>query len=165
MFRHPFPSWPRSRSSPPRPAGLAGAVAALDAAAAPLGLAPASDRPWHETLHGKLLPQTGDDAFLVVAVVGGTNIGKSVVFNHLAGTKASASSPTASGTKHPTCLVPVGFGDSHSLAEVFPGFTPVRVDPEDPAAALRADDRDLLFWDESAAVPLEPAGPRHPGRR
>ena len=33
---------------------------------------------------------------VLVAIVGGTNIGKSVLFNHLAGEVASASSPLAS---------------------------------------------------------------------
>ena len=136
---------------------LADAVADLDRQAAPLGLPPAAARPWHETLHGKLLPQLpgpgGGGAFLVVAVVGGTNLGKSLIFNHLAGFAASASSKFASGTKHPTCLVPAGFAATHRLEEVFPGFEPVRRDAADPDAALRADDRDLLFWDESDAVP------------
>jgi len=88
-----------------------------------------------------------------VAVVGGTNIGKSLIFNHLAGFEASSSSKFASGTKHPTCLTPEGFGETHRLEDVFPGFTPVRIDSDNPDAALEADDRDLLFWDESAAVP------------
>ena len=129
------------------------AVAALAAEARPLGLGEVNERPWAELLRGKLGPQLSDAAFLVVAVVGGTNIGKSVVFNHLARAKASASSPLASGTKHPTCLVPPGFADRHDLAAIFDGFTLVRRDPDDPEAVLRADGRDLLFWDESEAVP------------
>ncbi|QDT17413.1 GTPase [Alienimonas californiensis] len=136
---------------------LAEAVSALDRHAGALDLRPAKERPWHETLHGKLLPQLpgpgGGGAFLVVAVVGGTNIGKSLIFNHLAGFEASSSSKFASGTKHPTCLVPTGFGESHRLEEIFPGFTPTKLDERDPDAALRADDRDLLFWAESDAVP------------
>lgn len=35
---------------------------------------------WYEVLRQKLAPQLGDRAYLVAAVVGGTNIGKSVVF-------------------------------------------------------------------------------------
>ena len=132
---------------------LADATDRLDSAARPLGLAPASSRPWHEVLHGKLVPQSGGGAHLVCAVVGGTNIGKSVVFNHLVGERASASSPTASGTKHPTCLAPRGFAQRHDLSETFPGFDLVPLTGENRAAALAADDRDLLFWAESDAVP------------
>ena len=132
---------------------LSEAVDRLDSAARPLGVAPAEGRPWFDTLHRKLLPQAVGSPHLVVAVVGGTNIGKSVVFNHLAGEKASASSPTASGTKHPTCLVPRGFAERHDLGETFPGFTLVPVSGDDPDAALTADERDLLFWAESDAIP------------
>ncbi|MFH5804447.1 GTPase [Alienimonas sp. DA493] len=136
---------------------LAEAVAELDRQADGLELTPAAKRPWHETLHGKLLPQLpgpgGGGAFLVVAVVGGTNIGKSLIFNHLAGFPASSSSKFASGTKHPTCLAPAGFSQSHRLEDIFPGFVPTKIDEQDPDAALRADDRDLLFWAESDAVP------------
>ena len=49
---------------------------------------------------------TRGDVPLVAAVVGGTNIGKSAVFNQLAGDNASAVSPLAAGTKHPVCLGP-----------------------------------------------------------
>src|SRR5712691_10658106 len=88
---------------------LDAAVRQLESQAGLLQLPPLSRRDWFELLDRKLLPQLTDDAFLVVAVVGGTNIGKSVIFNHLAGGRASATSPFASGTKHPVCLVPPGF--------------------------------------------------------
>ncbi len=101
---------------------LSRAIVALDARCGDARLAPLVGREWYELLTRKLLPQLSDQSYLVVAVVGGTNIGKSVVFNHLAGFRASATSPLASGTKHPTCLVPKGFRESHNLQEVFPGF-------------------------------------------
>ncbi|NNJ24214.1 GTPase [Alienimonas chondri] len=136
---------------------LADSVAELDRQARVLEVPPTTERAWYDTLHGKLLPQLpgpgGGGAFLVVAVVGGTNLGKSLIFNHLAGYAASSSSKFASGTKHPTCLVPTGFSETHRLEEVFPGFVPVRIDADDADAALRADDRDLLFWAESDVVP------------
>lgn len=53
----------------------------------------------------KLLPQIAADPVLIVAVVGGTNIGKSLIFNQLAGESASAVSPLAAGTRHPVCLI------------------------------------------------------------
>src|SRR5690606_1511929 len=58
---------------------LSAAVDELDRKAAPLGLPPVIDREWYELLHRKLLPQLGASPFLIVAVVGGTNIGKSVI--------------------------------------------------------------------------------------
>ena len=71
---------------------LDAALIALNHQAALLQLPPLAGREWYDLLRQKLLPQLRDDAFLVVAVVGGTNIGKSVIFNHLAGCKASATS-------------------------------------------------------------------------
>ena len=67
----------------------------LEHSARSLQLPALAGREWFDLLHRKLLPQLNDDAYLIVAVVGGTNIGKSVVFNHIAGFRASASSPLA----------------------------------------------------------------------
>jgi len=106
---------------------------------------------WFQLLEQKLLPQMTDSAFLVAAVVGGTNLGKSVVFNHLAETRASATSPLASGTKHPVCLVPSGFEETRSLAGVFPGFE-LR-DWSSADAALDDIEQDVLFWRHSEEMP------------
>lgn len=130
---------------------LTAALRELDALAQPLQLPPLDVREWHEVLHRKLLPQLGDQSFLVVAVSGGTNIGKSVVFNHLAGFRASASSPLASGTKHPVCLVPAGFADRHDLAALFPGFVLERW--TEAAQALDDSPEHRLFWREGAELP------------
>lgn len=108
-------------------------------------------REWYELLTRRLEPQLGNDSFLIVAVVGGTNIGKSVIFNHIAGERISATSPMASGTKHPTVIVPTGFAERVNLQQLFPGFelTPWS-DAEQP---LATDERHLLFWRESDATP------------
>jgi hypothetical protein len=106
---------------------------------------------WFQLLEQKLLPQMTDSAFLVAAVVGGTNLGKSVVFNHLAGTRASATSPLASGTKHPVCLVPSGFEETRKLADVFPDFE-LR-DWSSADAALEEITQDVLFWRPSENMP------------
>ncbi len=101
-------------------------------------------REWYELLTRKLIPQLVDDPYIVAAVVGGTNIGKSVVFNHLAGCSASATSPLASGTRHPTCLVPPGFPERHELSLIFQGFT---VESWSTAEApLQDDEEHKLFW-------------------
>ena len=101
-------------------------------------------REWYELLRQKLLPQLLDDAFLVVAVCGGTNIGKSVIFNHLAGSRAAATSPLASGTKHPTCLIPPGFSERHNVEAIFGGFQ--LEERTDPDAALQERPEHMLFW-------------------
>lgn len=106
---------------------------------------------WYELLRQKLLPQLGSDAWLVAAVVGGTNIGKSVVFNHLAGCRASSTSPLASGTKHPVCLVPDGFTETHQLSEVFPDFQ--LHEWSDADHALRDSDQHDLFWRTASELP------------
>ena len=62
-----------------------------------LRIDPLAGREWFELLTQKLRPQLSDDAYLVAAVVGGTNLGKSVIFNHIASCRASGTSPLASG--------------------------------------------------------------------
>ncbi len=106
---------------------------------------------WYELLRQKLVPQLGAEAWLVVAVVGGTNIGKSVVFNHLAGCRASATSPLASGTKHPVCLVPKGFTDHQDLQSIFPDFQ--LHEWSDADQALRETEDHQLYWRTAPDLP------------
>lgn len=131
-------------------AELAEAVRELDESAALLKLGALEGREWYELLRQKLVPQLCDHAYLVAAVVGGTNIGKSAIFNHIAGSRASETSPLASGTKHPVCLVPPRFGDQRRLADVFPGF---ELQPWSEGAPLRDDERHLLYWHGSTETP------------
>ncbi len=112
---------------------------------------PLTSREWYDLLRQKLLPQLGSDSWLVVAVVGGTNIGKSVVFNHLAGCRASSSSPLASGTKHPVCLIPEGFTATHQLADIFPDFQLHEWSEADQS--LLESDQNLLFWRVTRQLP------------
>ena len=127
------------------------ALITLEREAALLQPAPLAGREWFELLRQKLIPQLGEQAFLVVAVVGGTNIGKSVIFNHLAGSRASATSPLASGTKHATCLVPEGFDAQHNLQDVFPDFELHKW--SDAALALEESDTHRLFWRVAKELP------------
>ncbi len=106
---------------------------------------------WYELLRQKLLPQLGSEAWLVAAVVGGTNIGKSVIFNHLAGCRASSTSPLASGTKHPVCLVPEGFTERRDLAGIFPDFE--LQEWSDADHALRETSDHELFWRMAPELP------------
>lgn len=107
-------------------------------------------REWFEILQRKLIPQLSDNVYLVAAVVGGTNIGKSVIFNHLVNQQASAISPLASQTRHPVCLVPENFEQKHDLEKIFEGFdvTPWS-SQEDP---LKQDKQHLLFWKHSESL-------------
>lgn len=127
------------------------AIRSLTDACQLLELQPLANREWYELLEKKLLPQLNDDTFLVVAVVGGTNIGKSVIFNHVAGFNASSTSPLASGTKHPVCLVPPSLADANRLKSVFPSFELCQ--STDAAGALEADENDILYWREDNQVP------------
>ncbi len=127
------------------------ALIRLEREATLLQPAPLAGREWFELLRQKLIPQLGEQAFLVVAVVGGTNIGKSVIFNHLAGSRASATSPLASGTKHATCLVPEGFDAQHNLQNVFPDFE--LHEWSNAALALEESDTHRLFWRVAKELP------------
>ena len=61
------------------------ALAALEPQAAAAGVASPAGQEWFDLLHNKLLAQLDLPPLLVVAIVGGTNIGKSVIFYHLSG--------------------------------------------------------------------------------
>lgn len=127
------------------------ALATLEPAAASIGVPPAVDDEWRQLLMHKLVPQARGDVPLVVAVVGGTNIGKSAVFNQLAGENASAVSPLAAGTKHPVCLAPLSAADEALLRSLFPGF--VLQAWSAAGEALEAADEHYLFWRACAALP------------
>lgn len=130
---------------------LSGGLAALADAAGALGVPRPDGAEWYELLRHKLLPQADTEPVLVVAVVGGTNIGKSCVFNHLSGEAASAVSPLAAGTRHPVCLAPPHRAREDELARLFEGFTLRRwTSEQDP---LSTADEHLLFWREGRHVP------------
>lgn len=116
-----------------------------------VGVPSPSGEEWYDLLERKLLPQMEAPPLLVVGVVGGTNIGKSLLFNQLAGEVASAVSPFAAGTKHPVCLVPPDAANPDLLARIFEGFT-LRAwrSPED---ALAESAENLLFWRIGTNVP------------
>lgn len=104
--------------------GLAAAVRKLDAIGQEMGLAPAERAEWHGNLFQKLLPQLSAEPFLVVAVTGGTNTGKSAVFNHLVGSRTSLVDPNATQTRHPVCSAAKSFLGKHGadLNRVFADF-------------------------------------------
>jgi hypothetical protein len=126
-------------------------LASLGSLAAGVGVADPAGQSWYELLRRKLLPQLDVEPLLVVGIVGGTNIGKSLLFNHLAAERASGVSPLAAGTKHPMCLVPAGLDDASLLGRLFDAFELARWESADDP--LREDSRDLLFWRVGANVP------------
>jgi hypothetical protein len=105
-------------------ADLAAAVRKIDALGQAMGLAPAAQADWHGNLFQKLLPQLTEEPFLVVAITGGTNTGKSAVFNHLVGSRTSLVDPNATQTRHPVCSAAKSFLADHrqDLARVFSDF-------------------------------------------
>jgi 50S ribosome-binding GTPase len=130
---------------------LHGALTTLEPAASAIGVPSPQGQEWFELLRHKLLPQVVAPPLLVVAVAGGTNIGKSLVFNHLAGENASGVSPLAAGTKHPVCLVPPGWDDGPALAGLFEGFELRRwQSAEDP---LQESAEHVLYWRVGRQVP------------
>jgi hypothetical protein len=127
------------------------ALRALEPEAARAGVTPPAGQEWVELLRQKLLPQLDLPPLLVVAIVGGTNIGKSVIFNHVADEVASASSPLAAGTKHPVCLVPADLAEPALLGRLFEPFTiSAWQSPDDP---LLDTPENRLFWRVGSAMP------------
>jgi len=130
--------------------GLLQSAQRLAAKAANLGLAPLEGREWFELLLRRLVPQLGGSAPLIVAIVGGTNTGKSMVFNHIAGQQASSVTPFAAGTRHPVALAPSSINPGE-LESIFEGFT-LR-SWSNPDEALGDDEEHRLYWRTSDSLP------------
>jgi len=132
---------------------LAGALERLEAEASAAGLPSPAESAWHANLHQKLVPQAADAPYLIVAVAGGANMGKSTLFNHLVGFPASRVHHNAAETKHPVCLLPRGFADRHDLAKVFPGFALQPWRSEDDAVAEGVPDGLIYREDPTGEQP------------
>ncbi|MGL4943411.1 MAG: GTPase [Thermoguttaceae bacterium] len=119
------------------------------------GVASPAEQPWWTLLHQKLLPQLAVKPLLVVAVMGGTNTGKSLLFNHLVGEAMSGVDPCAAGTKHPVCAVPKSLEQETSLAATlqhyFGTFKLAAWDSADDS--LKRDATPTLFWRTVDSVP------------
>jgi hypothetical protein len=127
------------------------AIRALEPQATAAGVASPAGQEWFDLLQNKLLAQLDLPPMLVVAVVGGTNIGKSSIFNQLAGEVASTASPLAAGTKHPVCLVPPPLADPTLLARLFEPFElHAWRSPDDP---LSDTPENRLYWRVSETMP------------
>ncbi|HJS09246.1 MAG TPA: GTPase, partial [Pirellulales bacterium] len=136
-----------------RVARLAQALRDLEPTAKRMRLPPPESFDWHGNLFQKLLPQLEIEPFLIVAVTGGTNTGKSVIFNHLAGSRLSRTHPNATQTKHPVCSVPQGFLTRHDLTKVFPDFELREWVSQDDALAEGPDNRLFVRTDPAGTQP------------
>ena len=109
---------------------------------------------WYALLKQKLIPQLTGKPFLLVAIMGGTNTGKSLLFNHLAGEPFSAVDYRASGTKHPVCLVPKTDGATSLRSILVRHFDSFQCVPWSNAGQPLELSRDnYLFWLEGQNVP------------
>ena len=132
---------------------LSAAVRELEPSATEMGLPAGSGMDWHGDLFQKLLPQLHHSPLLIVAVTGGTNTGKSVVFNHLVGTASSRTHPNATQTKHPVCSVPRGVSETENLSALFPDFQLAPWRSEDDALAEGPDNLLIVREDASGQQP------------
>jgi hypothetical protein len=120
-----------------------------------MGLAAPEREDWYGALTRHLLPQIDRPAPLVVAITGGTNTGKSAIFNHLAGAAISRVHHEATKTKHPVCLV----ADAEAAAQLpslFPEFVVRPWKTEDDP--LDSGTEDLLFYRAGARAPEDLPG-------
>lgn len=126
-----------------RVASLCAAVEALDVAAKGLGADAPEDAAWRGQLFEKLAPQVACEPVLVAAICGGTNTGKSLIANALAGAPLSRSILEAARTRHPVASISQNLASRGNLASLFPGFSmrPWTSDED----SLTAAEEHLLF--------------------
>ena len=127
-------------------ADLCGAFDEVAPLAAALGAPDPSACDWHGSLFGKLRPEVSREPVLVAAVCGGTNTGKSLITNTLAGSTISRSLPEAARTLHPVASLPRGLASRIDVAALFPGFTTVAWTGADDALSMTSEHR--LVWRE-----------------
>lgn len=106
---------------------------------------------WTDLLSYKLVPQLGGDGCLIVAVAGGTNTGKSTVFNLLLGRAASPVAATAAATRRPLLAASPARAQQCLDGRLTPEFHPLRLgsaddvlDSDAPAAALYVAESESL---------------------
>jgi len=138
-----FAAWARSVEQ------LCDLIDALRPLASSLGLPDPSATAWHGQLFGKLRPQAAREPVLVAAVCGGTNTGKSLIANALAGSVISRSIAEAARTRYPVASLPQGLASRIDLAALFPGFTLRPWSSADDAIGSEADgSENVLVWRE-----------------
>lgn len=132
---------------------LASAVDALAPLAAELGAEPLERLDWHGSLVHHLLPQLAGRPCLIAAVMGGTNTGKSMIYNQLAGWEASGVDHRASRTRHPVCILPADFPTAE-LPRLFGDFA---LRPWQSPADPLADGAAHVLWHRHDPTGRQPA--------
>ncbi len=107
---------------------------------------------WMDLLTYKLVPHLEGEGCLVVAVAGGTNSGKSTVFNLLLGRDTSPAVTTAAATRHPV-IAGNAFRAAQCLqGKLVPEFNPMPLD--DPRKIVENEGADsALFVVEAPELP------------
>ncbi len=107
---------------------------------------------WIRLLQYKLLPHLGGEGCLVIAVAGGTNTGKSTVFNMLLGGNVSPVRPTAAATCRPVVAANARRASQCLDGLLLSGFRPLPL--SDPDAPISHDTPpDALFVSQQDALP------------
>ncbi len=105
---------------------------------------------WRRLFQHKIVPQLSVKGCLIVAVAGGTNTGKSTVFNLLLKEAKSAARSTAAATRAPV-LVTSPARYQHGLdGSILPGFTARSL--EHPDDAMRQDLPEETLWVGASSV-------------
>lgn len=107
---------------------------------------------WRDLLEYKLAPHFAGEGCLVVAVAGGTNTGKSTVFNMLLGETTSPVRATAAATCRPVLAGNAGRARQCLAGKLVPEFTPVPLTV--PEGVLTFDGPDsVMYVHENPALP------------
>ena len=107
---------------------------------------------WRDLLEYKLAPHFAGEGCLVVAVAGGTNTGKSTVFNMLIGETASPVRATAAATCRPILAANHDRARQCLEGKLVPEFTPVPL--TSPEAVLTFDGpENAMYVHENAWLP------------
>lgn len=107
---------------------------------------------WEKLLRFKLLPHLGEDACLVAAVAGGTNTGKSTLFNLLLGRNISPVRSTAAATCRPVAAANALRREQCLAGRLLAEFTPLPL--EDPELLVGGEaPEDALFIAEADDLP------------
>lgn len=110
------------------------------------------DSAWLKLLRYKLIPHLADGGCLVVAVAGGTNSGKSTLFNLLLRRQVSAIVNTAAATRHPVLAAGPRRAAECREGRLVPEFSVQPIEtPED--ATNPAIDADVLLLAELPDLP------------
>ena len=107
---------------------------------------------WADLLTYKLVPHLAGEGCLVVALAGGTNTGKSTIFNLLAGKDVSAVMNTAAATCHPVLVGSPRRYRECLEGKLVPEFDARPLENKDDAVSHEFDGR-ALFVAESEALP------------